>query len=225
MEVPAKDIFQIDYKITPVPATTALMIIDMQYYFACPYYGLAAKLKARGQEGSLAYFFGQLPEVIKNISRLLEFFRQAKSEMIFVRIQSLTQDCREIGFVHKRLGTRIPLGSKEGEIIPELAPRENEIVISKTTTSLFNSSNADTVLRNLGIKTLVMTGVNTHACVESAVRDASDLGYEVILVKDGCAAFSQERHDNSLLVMQDAFAKVVSTDKLLACLKEGKTII
>lgn len=221
----AKDIFQIEYKITPIPATTALMVIDMQCYFVNPDYGLAAKLKARGQEESLAYFFAQLPKVIKNIGRLLEFFRQVESEIIFVRIQALTQDCREIGLVHKRLGTRIPLGSKEGEIIPELAPRESEIVISKTTTSLFNSSHADRVLRNLGIKTLVMTGVNTHACVESAVRDASDLGYEVIIVKDGCAAFSQERHDNSLLVMQDAFAKVVSTDELLACLREGKTII
>ncbi len=69
---------------------------------------------------------------------------------------------------------------------------------SKSSSSVFISTHIDYILRNLGIRQLVISGVVTDQCIESAVRDACDLGYLVTLIPDACATYNQERHDNSL---------------------------
>ena len=71
-------------------------------------------------------------------------------------------------------------------------------MLPKTSSNVFISTNIDYVLRNLGVRQLVIAGLVTDQCIESAVRDACDLGYLVTLVTDACAAYSQERHDNAL---------------------------
>jgi ureidoacrylate peracid hydrolase len=79
-----------------------------------------------------------------------------------------------------------------------LAPAEGEIVFPKTSSSVFISTNIDYVLRNLGTKYLIIAGCLTDQCVDSAVRDACDLGYLVTVPTDACATLSPERHDWSL---------------------------
>jgi nicotinamidase-related amidase len=100
-----------------------------------------------------------------------------------------------------------------------LKPLENEIVLPKTASGVFNSTAVDQILRNLGIENLVVTGVVTNNCVENAVRDACDRGYAVILVEDGCAAVTEELHLAALRAMRDHFAKVKSTAEVLGMLK------
>ena len=76
------------------------------------------------------------------------------------------------------------------------------------------STHIDYILRNLGVKQLVLAGLLTDQCVESAVRDACDLGYLVTLVTDACASLTQERHDNSLRTIK-GYCRQVTTDELI----------
>jgi ureidoacrylate peracid hydrolase len=73
------------------------------------------------------------------------------------------------------------------------------MVFRKTSSNVFISTKIDYVLRNLGVRSLIVAGIMTDQCVESAVRDACDLGYLVTLVIDACTTDSAERHEQSLI--------------------------
>lgn len=200
------------------PETTALLVIDMQYADAHMEYGIMAQRREMGQLVGLDYFATQLATIIPNTQRLQAAFRTGGYEVIFARIQSATKDGRDRGGAHKDLKIFSPPGSKEAEILEEVAPLEDELVFAKTTGSVFNGTNIHYVLTNMGIKNLVMTGVMTSGCVESAARDAKDLGYGVIVVSDACASWSEELHCGSLRCMGEVFAKIKTTEQVLAAL-------
>jgi ureidoacrylate peracid hydrolase len=82
-------------------------------------------------------------------------------------------------------------GSWEAQVLDELKPLPNEIVIPKMSSSVFVSTNISYVLRNLGIEYLIVMGLLTDQCVESAVRDACDEGFLVTLIEDACATKTQ----------------------------------
>ena len=92
----------------------------------------------------------------------------------------------------------MPRGSWDAQVLDEIAPAEDEMIFRKTSSNVFVSTNLDYVLRNLGVRSLIVAGIMTDQCVEIAVRDACDLGYLVTLITDACTTGSQERHDNSL---------------------------
>jgi ureidoacrylate peracid hydrolase len=99
-------------------------------------------------------------------------------------------------------------------MVDELAPTDDEIVFPKTSSSVFISTNIDYVLRNLGTKYLIIAGCLTDQCVDSAVRDACDLGYLVTVPTDACATLSPERHDWSLRNNR-GYCRQITTDELL----------
>ena len=80
---------------------------------------------------------------------------------------------------------------------------------------MFISTHIDYLLRNLGIRQLVVSGLITDQCIESAVRDACDLGYLVTLATDACATYSQERHDQSLREIS-GYCRQRTTEEILA---------
>jgi len=205
-------------ELTLQPQTTALLVIDMQYADAHMEHGIMAQRRAMGQLVGLDYFAEQLATIIPNTQRLQTAFRQGGYEVIFARIQSATKDGRDRGGAHKDLKIFSPPGSKEAQILEELAPLDDELIFSKTTGSVFNGTNIHYVLTNMGIQNLVMTGVMTSGCVESAARDAKDLGYGVIVVSDACASWSEALHSGSLRCMGEVFAKIKNTDQVLAAL-------
>lgn len=217
----------------------ALLIIDVQRY-CCE------------KAASDYYEKESLPQMITNIERLVDLFRQERDrsvtydtstsnssndetlspksvnsfirgcEVIFVAIQSLTRDGRDMSLDYKLSGPyfrNIPTIEMTHEEIfmPSLQPNctagRGDIVITKTACSAFNSTNLDYVLRNLFVEQLVVCGQLTDQCIESAVRDAADLGYLVTVVEDACSAHSKERHDKGLLGMQ-GFCRVCTTSEI-----------
>jgi ureidoacrylate peracid hydrolase len=90
----------------------------------------------------------------------------------------------------------------------------DEIVLPKTSSSVFISANIDYLLRNLGAKQLVTSGFLTDQCVESATRNACDLGCLMTLLPDDCATYRQERNDNTLRGIKD-YCRQVNTDALI----------
>lgn len=195
---------------------TALLVIDLQYGDAHRDYGLLKRMRDRGDGAAIEYYARRLEElVIPNVRRLQDAFRVAGLEVIHTRIQSLTRDGRDRSLEHKSLGIHHPPGSKEAEILPEVAPQGDEIVISKTCGGVFNGTSIEYVLRNLGIKNLVIVGVVTSGCVELAVRDAADRGFAVILVEDATATWTPEMQEAALRAMREIYAKVKTTDEVV----------
>jgi len=210
----------IDFDIKP--RTTALVIVDMQYLDAHRDYGMGAKAAKEGIESKYDYYFKRLHEVvIPNTQRLLAACRKTGIQVIYPRIASLVQDCRDVSVEHKRINLLAPANSRESEILDEIKPIDNEIVLSKGASGVFNSTAIDQILRNLGIDTLLMTGVVTNYCVETAVRDAGDRGFNVVLVDDACAAMSEEHHRFALEILSGIYCVVKDTNQVVHEIQGG----
>lgn len=199
-----------------IPKDSALLIVDVQNLCAGRDGGEFKGLSDAERERDYAGYFGQVDEVVvPNIRRLQEGFRAQGIEVLFTTIESLTKDGRDRSLDYKISGFNVPKGSWDGKVIDELAPGEDEMVFPKSSSSVFISTHIDYVLRNLGVKQLVICGLRTDHCVESTVRDACDLGYLVTLVTDACTSVTQARHENSLRTIK-GYCRQVTTDALLA---------
>lgn len=186
-----------------VAAESALLFIDVQNFSAHRDGAEFAGLAPEEFEKKYGWFFSELENrVIPNMRALRAACRAAGVEVIYAKIESLTRDGRDRGLDYKITGFHVPPGSWDGRIIDALAPAEDEMVFSKTSSSVFVSTRIDYVLRNLGARQIAIAGLVTDQCVESAVRDACDLGYLVTLVTDACLTYSPERHENSLRAIQ-----------------------
>jgi ureidoacrylate peracid hydrolase len=198
------------------PAHAALLIIDMQNYTARRDGGEYRGLTAEACEARFGHYFRTLRETaIPNLQRLQLACRRARIEVIYTVIESLTLDGRDNSLDYKISGLAVPRGSWDAKVIAELAPAEDEIVLPKTSSSVFISTNIDYVLRNLGVRSLVLVGGLTDQCVDSAVRDACDLGYLVTCVTDACATLTQDRHDWALR-NNSGYCRQRTTDQMLA---------
>ena len=199
-----------------VPVRSALLSIDMQNAEWSPAQAERAWQDGTPEAAKRSFLKRLETIVIPNQQRLQAAARAANIEVIFTVIESLTLDGREISLDHKISGLFFPKGSWEAQVIPDVAPQENEIVIPKTSSGIFNSTNIDYILRNLGIEFLVIYGVSTDQCVETAVRDAADRGFLVTLVEDGCAAEEDVRHDAAIRAVGGHYCRVRSTDEMIA---------
>ena len=181
------------------PSHTALLIVDVQKYNCTWDGGEYAHLSAAEKERLFTYFFQNLRDIaLPNMVRLQQACRRTGIEVTYTLIESLTADGRDRSLDYKITGFNVPKGSPDAKMVDELAPTDDEIVFPKTSSSVFISTNIDYVLRNLGTKYLIIIGCLTDQCVDSAVRDACDLGYLVTVPTDACATLSPERHDWSL---------------------------
>jgi nicotinamidase-related amidase len=197
---------------------TALLCIDMQYLDSARGYGVFADAEAGGMpQEAQDYYFDRLERLVfPNVQRLQDAFRAHRLEVIHTRIQSMTQDGRDRGPGHKRLGLHASPGSKEAEFMPQVAPVGDEIVINKTASGVFNSTNLEYVLRNLGITGLFVVGVYSNECVSTAVRDACDLGFHVTLVSDAIATVTPELQNATITTMKDRYARVLDAAEAVA---------
>jgi nicotinamidase-related amidase len=105
--------------------------------------------------------------------------------------------------------------SWEAKVLGIVAPADDDIVLAKTSSSVFNSTNIEYLLRNMGVETLVVTGFLTDQCVDHTVRDAADRGFYPICIADACASHSQTRHDNALKAFS-GYCRTMTSVEILA---------
>jgi nicotinamidase-related amidase len=110
-------------------------------------------------------------------------------------------------------------GTWGAEIVDELKPRQGDHLIAKKGFGAFANTQLDTVLRNLGVTTCVVTGVTTCVCVSTTVRGGAEHNYRTILVSDAVAEVSRETHEGELKTMGRVFADVMTTDEVLTMLE------
>ena len=194
----------------------ALLFVDVQNYNARVDGGEYSHLDPADRQARYGEFFRVMAaRALPNMRRLQAACRAAAVEVTYTVIESMTQDGRDRSLDYKITGFNVPRGSWDGQVLDDIAPGPDEMVFRKTSSSLFISTNADYVYRNLGVRSLIVAGVLTDQCIDSAVRDACDLGYLVTLVTDACATLTQERHDWSLRNNR-GYCRQVTTDALVA---------
>lgn len=156
-------------------------------------------------------------------------------EVIFTYLESLTPDRRDISLDYKLSGPLLSMSLPSSathkatfdelplSLHPNPSKGKGDILLPKTSCSVFQSTNINYVLRNLHIEQLVVCGQLTDQCVLSAVRDAADLGYFVSVVEDACAASSFDEHERGILGMK-GFARIMATEGILAEIKQETAI-
>ena len=195
-----------------VPAATALLVIDIQNTYLEPKPDPADD--ARWQP-----FFARMREtVIPNTARLITACRSRRIETIFARIACLKLDGRDRSLSQKNPGFNyllLPKDRPDSQIVPELAPEADDIVILKTTDSALTGSNLRLILRNMGIENVVVAGIFTDQCVSSTVRSLADESFNVLVVDDCCAAATMELHAKELEIINMIYCHVATLDEII----------
>ena len=198
------------------PDHAALLFVDVQNYNCRTDGGEYANMGDAERHDRFGWFFQTLEATaLPNMQHLQAACRQARIEVLYTVIESLTLDGRDRSLDYKITGFNVPRGSWDAKVLDAIAPQGDEMVIPKTSSSVFISTNLDYILRNLGVRSLILAGVLTDQCIDSTVRDACDLGYLVTLVTDACATYTQERHDNALAAI-GGYCRQRTTDEFLA---------
>ena len=213
-----------------IPNKCALLIVDIQSYLSQP--------EKEEELETKSYFFREsLPQTVDNIERLMLQFRRLRDseynhgcEVIFTYLEALTKDCRDVSLDYKLSGPQLAMlpnsSTAPATFLSQVSPSKHgrgDICIPKTSCSVFQSTNINYVLRNLGVEQLVITGQLTDQCIESAVRDAADSGFFVTVVDDACASMSMESHARGMMGMR-GFCRVLCSDEVLKELSQGYSL-
>jgi nicotinamidase-related amidase len=194
------------------PATTALLVIDVQNTYLEP--KETPEETARWQP-----FFDRMHDtVIPNTKQLIADCRARGVEIVYARIASLKSDGRDRSLAQKKPGFNyllLPRDEAGGQIVPELAPEPDDIVVLKTTDSALTGTNLRMLLRNMDITDVVVAGIFTDQCVSSTVRSLVDESFGVILVEECCAAATMELHEAELRIINMIYCHVVSHAELM----------
>ena len=156
--------------------------------------------------------------VLPTTRRLQDAFRAKGVDIIHARIACLLGDGRDRSLSQKKPGWNyllLPKDSHDSQIVPELAPKPGEIVLTKTTDSALTGTNLRLILSNMGKKNVVLTGIFTDQCVSSTVRSLADESFNVILVEDCCAAGAEQLHTRELEIINMIYCHVVSSRELM----------
>ncbi|MEM9442407.1 MAG: isochorismatase family cysteine hydrolase [Pseudomonadota bacterium] len=194
------------------PATTALLVIDIQNTYVAP--------KDTPEDNALWQpFFDRMRDtVIPNTRRLIDACRSQGVEIIYARIACHKTDGRDRSLSQKKPGFNyllLPKDEHDGQVVSELAPEPDDIVIIKTTDSALTGTNLRLMLRNMDIKDVIVTGIFTDQCVSSTVRSLADESFGVVVVDECCAAATMELHEAELRIINMIYCHVVSKDEVM----------
>jgi biuret amidohydrolase len=198
-----------------VPEQTALLVIDVQNtYLERPDRAALPPVEQRRYDLWTPFHHRMRNSVIPRTARMLEFARSQGIECLFARIACHTNDGRDRSLSQKMPGWNnllLPKNDLPSQIVPELQPVGDEIVLTKTTDSALTGTNLRLILHNLNVKTVICCGIFTDQCVSSTVRSLADESYQVIVLEDCCAAATDELHRKELEIINMIYCHVMSS--------------
>jgi nicotinamidase-related amidase len=204
------------------PRRTGLVIIDMTKQQASREHGFCRRLVERGFEADLSYYLDRIQNtVVPAIQRLTATFHEVGAPVTYTRCVSLRGDGSDQTWRHRHIGVVTTLDAEISQFLPGLEPIEGDIVLNKTGSSVFNSTNYEHLLRNMGITTVVVSGIYTNSCVEGTIRDAGDLDFRVLMAEDACAAMSSVGHENSIDYLDGNFCHAKSSAEIVELMRAG----
>jgi ureidoacrylate peracid hydrolase len=206
---------------------TALIVVDMQNTFCI--------------KGGVFDYLGKLDEIkvkhiINNDKKVIEACRHKGIKVVYLRM-GYRRDLsnaggpespnyyKELGVVAMRMhpelkGKFLTIGTRDWEIIDELKPQPEDIIVDKHRYSGFTNTELDSILGTYNIKYLLFVGLATNVCVESTLRDAYFHEYFPILVSDGCGNIGPEStQEATIWNVTEVFGWVTTSDDLVKALK------
>jgi ureidoacrylate peracid hydrolase len=194
------------------PASSALLVVDMQNDFCHPQGAFAM----RGLDISLAQ------RIVPTVGRLLDVAREAGVPVVIMRVvrgentgwpafERLTRYNYGPGFIPVFVE-----GTWGAELLEEFRPKPGDIQLDKNRYGAFTGTNLDLMLKNKGVRTIVMSGGATNVCVESTAREGFMLDYNVVVVEDACATVTKELHEGTLASIRGWFGRVESAEAVIA---------
>lgn len=201
--------------------SSALLVVDMQNDFCDP----------RGYYATLDRPVEAIRSAIRPARNLVEQFRLVRAPVVFTR---LLYDSRlpsvedRHALLPRRWAAKDPRlrpGSWGCEIIAELAPEENEFVVDKPGYSAFYSTRLESILRQLGVTTLVIAGTTTHACVLTTAFDAFDRDFDIVVASDAVSTWLAHLQAAALEMVELLLGRSVPADQVVAALQRGATPI
>jgi len=189
---------------------SALLIIDMEYSFL---------------DSKSPLFVNLGFEIVTNIKKILNIYREKKLQIIFVkrehRKSGIDIDKTRVEIFKKSKGLILE-NDKSSEIIDDLKPLKDEIIVIKRRWSSFFGTELDILLRRLNINNLIVTGIQTPNCIRATVYDALSLDYNVIVISDATASKSEEIQKNNLFDIENLGVDVLTTNELIHILERFK---
>ncbi len=157
-----------------------------------------------------------------NCQKLLVRARQVAMPVIYVQVIR-RQDGKDaprppFGTAAAAGGPALVEGTSGAQVVSELAPQPEDPVVSKHTTSPFNTTDIEVYLRRFGITTLILTGYSTTGVVEGSLRDAKDKDYDCVVVRDCCAAATEQEQSTCMDIVFPRMAWVADADEVIAAI-------
>ena len=156
--------------------------------------------------------------VIPNTAKLVAYCREQGVEVIFARIACLKSDGRDRSLSQKKPGFNyllLPKDREDSQLVAELTPDAEDIVVLKTTDSALTGTNLRLLLRNMEISDVIVAGIFTDQCVSSTVRSLADESFGVVVVEDCCAAATEELHLNELKSINMIYCHVLQSEDVM----------
>lgn len=201
----------------------ALVVIDLQYLTASRECGAFKKVTDGGFGAEGEYAISRLEQtVVPNVARLAKAMRAKNLPVIFAGVGSLKGDGSDQTERHRKQGLTVALDERPAQILEGLGVEKTDLIITKSGSGCFTSTNLDHMLRNMGIRDVILTGIWTNSCVETTARHAGDLDYRAVIVEDCCAAMTEKLHTHALEYMDNNWGVVRSTDEVVASLSAAK---
>jgi len=181
------------------PQTTALVIIDMQRGMMSTDVDGYLRAYSQMMPVDLTHFMERCANVVTpTIARLLALFRERKMRIVHVWCASASADLGDMPPAKAKWIRRLEAVAghqiyrawqPEMQIVDELAPLHGEPLVMKRLACSFWKTELEFILKNAGVETLIMTGINANGCVFETCVSASNLGFNQVLVSDATAAF------------------------------------
>lgn len=151
--------------------------------------------------------------IVPRTAELLDAARQAGIPVIFCNDAHIAGIDREL----KLWGDHAIAGTPGAQVIPELKVSDKDYVVPKRRYSGFFQTHLDILLKELGVKTVVMTGLHAHMCVRHTSADAYCLGYDVVVAKEATDSFTKEDYEGGLAYLKTCYgADAYTNEELIA---------
>lgn len=193
-----------------------LVIVDMQNGF----------VSKEGSYDKLGMNIDNYQQVIPNIKRLINFCREENIPIFYteairepsgidllLNIHNILPRSRE----ERLQNIRIPICMRDtwdAQIIDDIKPQKEDHIILKRRDSAFQDTELRVWLQSIQVNTLIFCGIDTSICVETSLRDAFNIGYDVILVSDATASGNRKHYETTIERVRDYYGIVINTDDL-----------
>ena len=183
----------------------ALIVVDVSVGFTDPASPLACELE----------------DVVASIARLLGEARRAGLPVVYTTVAYTDADRRTAAAFIDKVPALLTLeaGSRWVEIDPRVAPREDELVLTKLFASAFHGTALSSFLASEACDSLIVTGASTSGCVRATAVDVLQYGYRPVVPREAVGDRNPAAHDAALYDIDLKYGDVVSVDECLAALE------